>query len=120
MRLVHNLTSERLRPRRDSFQRKMALQVLHSISQGGEEIFECTGDEEDQRILSEDKALDRMSHYRELVRAKTDPHIDPNSFVSTQSLSPSEAFEVFQGRKLFYSTHKTTHLKASYRDRIFL
>ena len=79
---------------------EMALQTLHSVSQGGEEIFECTGDEEDQRILNEYKALDRLSNYRELVRAKTDPHFDPNSFISTQTLSPSEAFEVFQGRKL--------------------
>lgn len=75
----------------------MALQVLHSVSQGGEEIFECTGDEEDQLILNQDKAADRLSNYRELVRAKTDPRFDPNSFISTQTLSPSDAFEVFQG-----------------------
>ena len=75
----------------------MALQVLHAISQGGEEIFECTGDEEDQRILSEEKASDRLSSYRELVRAKTDVQSDLNGFITTQTLSPSEAFEVFQG-----------------------
>ena len=76
----------------------MALQVLHSVSQRGEEIFECTGDEEDQRILNQDKASDRLSNYRELVRAKADLQYDPNSFISTQDLSPSAAFEIFQGR----------------------
>lgn len=75
----------------------MALQVLHTTSQGGEEIFECSGDEEDQRILSEEKASDRLSNYRELVRAKSDPQSDQNGSISTQTLSPSEAFEVFQG-----------------------
>ena len=50
----------------------MALQVPHAAAQasGGEEIFECSGDEVDQRILSEEKSIDRLSNYRESVRAK--------------------------------------------------
>lgn len=76
----------------------MALQVPHAATQasGGEEIFECSGDEEDQRILSEEKSIDRLSNYRESVRAKVQQS-DENGLLSSQSLSPSEAFEMFQG-----------------------
>ena len=76
----------------------MALQVPHAAAQasGGEEIFECSGDEEDQRILSEEKSIDRLSNYRESVRAKVQQS-DENGLLSSQSLSPSEAFEIFQG-----------------------
>ena len=76
----------------------MALQVPHAAAQasGGEEIFECSGDEVDQRILSEEKSIDRLSNYRESVRAKVQQS-DENGLLSSQSLSPSEAFEIFQG-----------------------
>ena len=76
----------------------MALQVPHAAAQasGGEEIFECSGDEEDQRMLSEEKSIDRLSNYRESVRAKVQQS-DENGLLSSQSLSPSEAFEIFQG-----------------------
>lgn len=77
----------------------MALQIPHATAQasGGEEIFECSGDEEDQRILSEEKSIDRLSNYRESVRAKVVQQSDENGLISSQSISPSEAFEVFQG-----------------------
>lgn len=77
----------------------MALQIFHATSQGGEEIFECNGDDEDQRIFNEEKATDRLSNYRESARAKTDFQSEQNGFISSQSLSPSEAFEVFQGKQ---------------------
>jgi hypothetical protein len=77
----------------------MALQIPHATAQasGGEEIFECSGDEEDQRILSEEKSIDRLSNYRESVRAKVVQQSDENGLISSQSITPSEAFEVFQG-----------------------
>jgi hypothetical protein len=75
----------------------VALQVPHTAAQGSEEIFECSGDDEEQRILNEEKTVDRILNFRESVRAKTDSQSEMFGMISSQTLSPSEAFEVFQG-----------------------
>lgn len=78
------------------------LQVPHTAAQGSEEIFEFNGDDEEQRVLNEDKAVDRILNFRESVRAKTDSQSEMFGMISSQTLSTLEAFEVFQGiQKLF-------------------
>lgn len=90
----------------------VALQVPHTAAQGSEEIFECNGDDEEQRILNEEKTVDRMLNFRESVRAKTDSQSEMFGMISSQTLSPSEAFEVFQG----IQNHVTLKLNQTFRD----
>ena len=75
----------------------LALQVPHTAAQGSEDIFECNGDDEEQRIFNEEKIVDRMQNFKESVRAKTDSQSETFGLISSRTLSPSEAFEVFQG-----------------------
>ena len=75
----------------------MALQNFQATAQGGEEIFECNGEDDDQRIFTEERAIDRLTNYRESVRAKADSQSEQNGMITTQSLSPADAFEIFQG-----------------------
>jgi hypothetical protein len=71
----------------------MALQVVHSVAQGGEEIFEYAGGEEES-LISQEKIADRLLNYKELLRSKT----DTDGCINNQTISPLEAFEVFQGK----------------------
>lgn len=72
----------------------MALQFQHTISKGCEQIFEYPGEENenDQYILNEQE--------KSRSRAKCDILSDSdqnNLFLSDITMSPLQAFEVFQG-----------------------
>ena len=70
-----------------------------------EEVFEWNGTSD-----SKENDTERIEHFRETHRAKYDPTDDEDSddgIITTNNITPAEAFEVFQG-KVFFTRNEYT------------
>ena len=75
--------------------------MMHAMQ---EEVFEWNGTSD-----SNGNESDRIEHFRETLRAKYDPTEDEDSdgIITTNNITPAEAFEVFQG-KVFFTRNEYT------------
>ena len=72
-----------------------------------EEVFEWNGTN-DSREGIKGNETERIEHFRETYRAKLDPTDEDNDgIITTNNITPTEAFEVFQG-KVFFTRNEYT------------
>ena len=73
-----------------------------------EEVFEWNDDEELHPGNASKNNNDNIDNFREAYRAKVDPNDTQDGFITTTTVSPSDAFEVFQGN-VFFTRNEYTY-----------